>query len=425
MITANAVDRTDTATIAPEAPGFDVAAVRADFPILAQTVRGKPLTYLDSGASAQKPKAVIDAITSLYTHDYANVHRGAYSLSEKSTSLYEGSREIARRFINAESTREVVFTKGATEAVNLVAATYGRSFLSEGDEVIISELEHHSNIVPWQMLRDEKGLVLKVVPITDDGAFDLAAFKGMLTERTKIVSVAHVSNVLGTVLPVKEITQAAHAVGARVLIDGCQGAVHIPVDVQDLDCDFYVFSGHKLYGPTGVGILYGKEALLDAMPPYQGGGDMIATVTFEKSTWAELPAKFEAGTPPISAAIALGAAMDYVSALGLEKIAAHEHALLNYAQQQLASVEGLTLYGTTPGKCAVMSFTMDCAHPHDIATILDQSGVCIRAGHHCAQPVMERFGVPAMSRASLGMYNTRDDIDRLIKGLGSVRKIFG
>ncbi|EKV30135.1 Cysteine desulfurase, SufS subfamily [Caenispirillum salinarum AK4] len=425
MTTANAVDRTETATIAPEAPGFDVAAVRADFPILAQTVRGKPLTYLDSGASAQKPKAVIDAITSLYTHDYANVHRGAYSLSEKSTSLYEGSREIARRFINAESTREVVFTKGATEAINLVANTYGRSFLSEGDEVIISELEHHSNIVPWQMLRDEKGLVLKVVPITDDGAFDLEAFKGLLTERTKIVSVAHVSNVLGTVLPVKEITQAAHAVGARVLVDGCQGAVHIPVDVQDLDCDFYVFSGHKLYGPTGVGILYGKEALLDAMPPWQGGGDMIATVTFEKSTWAELPAKFEAGTPPISAAIALGAAMDYVSALGLEKIAAHEHALLNYAQQQLASVEGLTLYGTTPGKCAVMSFTMDCAHPHDIATILDQSGVCIRAGHHCAQPVMERFGVPAMGRASLGMYNTRDDIDRLIKGLGSVRKIFG
>jgi cysteine desulfurase/selenocysteine lyase len=318
-----------------------------------------------------------------------------------------------------------VFTKGATEAINLVAATYGRSCLKEGDEIIISELEHHSNIVPWQMLRDEKGLVLKVAPITDDGAFDLAAFKAMLTDRTKLVSVAHVSNVLGTVLPIREIIQAAHDAGAKVLLDGCQGVVHVPVDMQALDVDFYVFSGHKLYGPSGIGVLYGKEALLDAMPPYQGGGDMIETVTFAKSTWAGLPAKFEAGTPPIAGAIALGAAMDYVSGVGLEKIAAHEHDLLNYAQQQLASVEGLTLHGTTPGKCAVMSFTMDCAHPHDIATILDQSGVCIRAGHHCAQPVMERFKVPAMGRASLGMYNTRDDIDRLIKGLGSVRKIFG
>lgn len=425
MTSANAVERTATETIAPEQPGFDVNAVRADFPILSRSVRGKPLTYLDSGASAQKPQAVIDAITDLYTQNYANVHRGAYSLSETSTSLYEGAREKTRRFINAASTREVVFTKGATEAINLVAATYGRSCLKEGDEIIISELEHHSNIVPWQMLRDEKGLVLKVAPITDDGAFDLAAFKATLTDRTKLVSVAHVSNVLGTVLPIREIIQAAHDAGAKVLLDGCQGVVHVPVDMQALDVDFYVFSGHKLYGPSGIGVLYGKEALLDAMPPYQGGGDMIETVTFAKSTWAGLPAKFEAGTPPIAGAIALGAAMDYVSGVGLEKIAAHEHDLLNYAQQQLASVEGLTLHGTTPGKCAVMSFTMDCAHPHDIATILDQSGVCIRAGHHCAQPVMERFKVPAMGRASLGMYNTRDDIDRLIKGLGSVRKIFG
>lgn len=431
MTSANAVERSEAGTtvretdqIAPEAAGFDVDAVRKDFPIFETTVRGKPLTYLDTGASAQKPRAVIEAITSLYTHDYANVHRGAYSLSERATSLYEGAREKARAFLNARSTREVIVTKGATEAVNLVAATYGRSFLKEGDEVIISELEHHSNIVPWQMLRDEKGLVLKVVPITDDGGFDMQAFEALLTDRTKIVSVAHVSNVLGTVLPIAEITRKAHAAGAKVFIDGCQGAVHVPVDVQALDVDFYVFSGHKLYGPTGVGILYGKEELLDAMPPYQGGGDMIATVTFEKTTWAELPAKFEAGTPPIAGLVALGAAIDYVSALGLDRIAAHEHDLLNYAQQQLASVEGLTLHGTTPGKAAVMSFTMDCAHPHDISTILDQSGVCIRAGHHCAQPVMDRFKVPAMGRASLGLYNTRDDVDRFIKALGTVRRIF-
>lgn len=422
---ANAVEsRTETATIAPEAGGFDVEAVRRDFPILSRQIRGKSLVYLDSGASAQKPQAVIDAMDSLYLEDYANVHRGAYHLSERATTRYEDSREKARIFLNARSTREVIITKGATEAINLVAATYGRRFLKEGDEIIISELEHHSNIVPWQMLRDEKGLVLKVVPITEDGGFDMEAFDHLLTDRTRIVSVAHVSNVLGTVLPVAEIVRKAHAAGAKVMIDGCQGAVHIPVDVQALDVDFYCFSGHKLYGPTGVGILYGKEELLDAMPPYQGGGDMIARVTFAETTWAELPAKFEAGTPPIAQAVGLGAAIDYVTAQGLDRIARHEHDLLNYAQQRLASVEGLTLFGTTPGKAAVMSFTMDCAHAHDIATILDQSAVCIRAGHHCAQPVMERFGVAAMGRASIGMYNTRDDIDRLIKALETVRRIF-
>lgn len=418
MTAAPAVDRTASET-------FDVEAVRRDFPILAKPVHGKPLAYLDSGASAQKPRAVIEAITHAYENEYANVHRGAYWLSERATANYEGAREKVARFINAASEREVVFTRGATEAINLVAQAWGRANCAEGDEIIISAMEHHSNIVPWQMLRDEKGLTLKVAPITDDGSFDMAAFETLLTERTRIVAVAHVSNVLGTTLPIKEIAAKAHAAGAVVLIDGCQGVVHRPVDVQDIGCDFYAFSSHKLYGPTGVGVLWGREAMLDAMPPWQGGGDMISHVSFERSEWAALPAKFEAGTPSIVPAIGLGAAVDYVSRFGIAAIMEHEHDLLTYATQRLAEIEGLTLHGTAPGKSGIMSFSMANAHPHDIATVLDRYGVAIRAGHHCCQPLMERFCVPAMARASFGMYTNRADIDALVKGLTTVRDLFG
>jgi cysteine desulfurase / selenocysteine lyase len=404
---------------------FDVDRVRADFPILADEMNGKPLVFLDSAASAQKPRAVIDALRHTYEHEYANVHRGLYALSEATTARYEGSREKVRGLINAASTREIVYTRNATEAINLVAASWGRRFLGEGDEVVISELEHHSNIVPWQLLRDEKGIVLRIVPVSDDGAFDLAAYEALLGPKTKLVSLAHVSNVLGTVLPVARIVESAHAVGAKVLIDGCQGVVHMPLDVQAIGCDFYAFSGHKLYGPSGIGVLYGRAELLDAMPPYMGGGDMIRSVTFEKSEWADLPHKFEAGTPAIAQAIGLGAAIDYMQEVGIAAIAAHEADLLQYGMQQLASVPGLRLIGTVPGKVSVMSFVLDYAHPHDIATIIDRSGVAVRAGHHCAQPLMERMDVPAMVRASLGMYNRRDDIDALVGAIEQVREIFG
>ena len=404
---------------------FDVAKVRADFPILSRTMHGKPLVFLDSAASAQKPQAVIDAVRDVYENDYANVHRGLYEISEAVTARYEGVRETIRRYINAAHTHEIIFTRNATESINLVTASFGRAFLQEGDEVIISELEHHSNIVPWQMLRDEKGIVLQIAPISDDGELLMPEFEKLLGPRTKLVAISHMSNVLGTILPVAEIIRLAHAAGAKVLLDGCQAVTHLPVDVQALGCDFYVFSGHKLYGPSGIGVLYAREELLDAMPPYMGGGDMIASVTFEKSTWAELPHKFEAGTPAIAQAIGLGAAIDYVSALGLERIAVHEHDILNYGTQQLSSIDGLRLVGTAPAKASVLSFTLDSAHPHDIATIIDRAGVAVRAGHHCAQPLMARLDIPATVRASIGMYNTRADIDALVDALGEVSEIFG
>lgn len=403
---------------------YDVNRIRADFPIISQEVHGKPLTFLDNGASAQKPRQVIDAMRSVYEAEYANVHRGAYQLSERATERYEGARDIVQRFLNAKSRQEIVFAKNVTEVINLVAYSYARCVLEPGDEVIITDMEHHSNIVPWQLMRDERGLVLKYVSCTDDGEFRIEDLAKLITPKTKLISLTHVSNVMGTVVPIKEVAKLAHEHGAKLMVDGAQAVMHMPVDVQDLDCDFYAFTGHKIYGPSGIGVLYGKAELLDAMPPFLGGGDMILSVTMEKSTWAALPAKFEAGTPPIAQAIGLGAALEYVSGIGLEGIAAHEIDLLNYATQQLSSIDGLRIIGTAPNKTSVISFTMDGAHPHDISTIIDQAGVCVRAGHHCAQPLMERMGVPATTRASFGMYNTREEADTLVAALGSVREIF-
>ncbi len=405
------------------APAFDVAKVRADFPILSRNVHGKPLVFLDSAASAQKPRQVIEAITKVYSDEYANVHRGAYYLSETATANYEAAREKVRGFINAKSVSEIVFTKGATEAINLVASAYGRAFIKAGDEVVITAVEHHSNIVPWQLLRDATGCVLRVVPVTPDGSVDVAAFAKVIGPKTKLVAIAHVSNVLGTVLPVREIASLAHAVGAKIMLDGCQGIVHRHVDVQDLGCDFYVFSGHKLYGPTGIGVLWARAAVLDAMPPYQGGGDMIDTVTFAKTTWAPAPAKFEAGTPPIAQAIGLGAAIDYLNSIDRAAAADHEDALLRYAMTRLAQVPGIRLIGTAAHKAAVQSFVMDGAHPHDLATVLDRHGVCVRAGHHCAQPLMEILGVTATTRASFGIYNTMDEVDALVHALTRAREV--
>ena len=403
---------------------YDVNRIRADFPILSQEVHGKPLTFLDNGASAQKPRQVIDAMRSVYETEYANVHRGAYQLSERATERYEGARDIVQRFLNAKSRQEIVFAKNVTEAINLVAYSYARRVLEPGDEVIITDMEHHSNIVPWQLMRDERGLVLKYISCTDDGEFRIEDLAKLITPKTKLISLTHVSNVMGTVVPIKEVAKLAHDNGAKLMVDGAQAVMHMPVDVQDLDCDFYAFTGHKIYGPSGIGVLYGKAELLDAMPPFLGGGDMILSVTMGKSTWAALPAKFEAGTPPIAQAIGLGAALEYVSGIGLEEIAAHEIDLLNYATQQLSSIDGLRIIGTAPNKTSVISFTMDGAHPHDISTIIDQAGVCVRAGHHCAQPLMERMGVPATTRASFGMYNTREEADTLVAALGNVREIF-
>jgi len=403
---------------------YDVEAYRADFPILSETMRGKPLAYLDNGASAQKPLQVINAMRDCFEHCYANVHRGAYDFSERTTAAYEDSRETVRKFLNARSEKEIIFAKNATEAMNLVAYSFGKS-LQPGDKVLITEMEHHSNIVPWQLLREERGIELGVIPISDEGEFLIDAYKDMLDDRVKMVAVTHVSNVLGTITPAKKIVEMAHAVGAKVLFDGSQAVMHMTVDVQDLDCDFYTFTGHKLYGPNGIGVLYGKEALLDAMPPFLGGGDMIATVTFEKSTWAELPAKFEAGTPPITEAIGLAAAIDYVSAIGLERIAAHERDLLTYAMQRLSAVDNFRAIGTAPNKTAVISFSLGEAHPHDIATIIDQQGVAVRAGHHCAEPLMNRMGVVGTARASMGLYNTRAEIDQLAAALDKVNAIFG
>lgn len=413
------------AVLKPSELPYDVDAYRADFPILSETVHGKPLVYLDNGASAQKPKAVIDAMRGAFEHCYANVHRGAYDFSERTTAAYEGARETVRAFLNAKSEREIVFAKNTTEAINLVAHSFGRGLLKAGDAVVISEMEHHSNIVPWQMLRDEKGIELRFAPISDEGELLMDKFAELLDEKVKLVTITHVSNVLGTITPAEKIVDMAHAVGAKVLFDGSQSVMHMPIDVQALDCDFYVFTGHKIYGPTGIGVLYGKEAVLDAMPPFLGGGDMISSVTLQKSTWAELPAKFEAGTPPIVEAIGLGAAIDYISGIGLERIAAHERDLLSYAMQRLAAVDNLRVIGTAPNKTAVISFAMGEAHPHDIATIIDQQGVAVRAGHHCAEPLMHRMGVVGTARASMGLYNTRAEIDRLGEALDKVNAIFG
>ena len=411
-------------TSADAAP-FDVERVRADFPILSRTVHGKPLVFLDSGASAQKPRQVIDALSRCYEAEYANIHRGVYELSARATDAYEGARARVQRFVNARSASEIVFTKGATEAINLVATSWGGAFLGEGDEVVLSVLEHHANIVPWQLLRERTGIVLKVVPTDERGTFPLDAYEGLVGPRTKLVALTHVSNALGTVLPVDEIVRIAHDQGALVLIDGAQGIVHCPVDVQALDVDFYCFSGHKLYGPSGIGVLYGKQALLAAMPPYQGGGDMIERVTFERTTFAPPPARFEAGTPPIAGTVGLHAAIDYVASFDPAAVAAHEHDLLTYATERLSALNSIRLYGTAPGKAAIVSFTMDGVHPHDIGTILDRAGVAVRVGHHCAQPLMDHFGIAGTVRASFGLYNTRGDIDRLVDGLDEVREIFG
>ena len=423
-----ALDAADAVHKAPEAAAprpYDVERLRADFPILGRQVHGRPLVFLDSAASAQKPRQVIDTLRQVYENEYANVHRGVYLLSERCTDRYESARRTVRRFLNAAHDHEIVFTRNATEAINLVAASYARRFLSAGDEVVISTMEHHSNIVPWQMLRDEMGLVLKVAPISDDGEFLLQGFAELLGPRTKLVAMTHTSNVLGTVTPAEQIVRLAHDAGAKVLFDGAQAAVHRRVDVQALDCDFYTFTGHKLYGPSGIGVLYAKAELLEAMPPYQGGGDMIANVSFERSTWAKPPHKFEAGTPAIAQAIGLGAAIEYVEAIGIERIAEHERDLLNYATQRLAAVKGLKVIGTAANKASVISFTLEDAHPHDIGTVVDRAGVAIRTGHHCALPLMDRLGLPATARASFGLYNTRADADRLAEAVEMVVEMFG
>lgn len=404
---------------------YDVDRVRQDFPALHQEVYGKPLVYLDNGASALKPQAVIDTMTEVMSTYYSNVHRGVHRLSQLSTDAYEEARQKVATFINAATDKEIVFTRGATEAINLVAATHGRTHLSEGDEVIISHMEHHANIVPWQMLRDEMGIVLKIVPIDDAGHFLMDAYEDMLSPRTKLVAVTHISNALGTITPMAEIIRLAHEKGALVLVDGCQAVPHMKVDVQALDADFYVFSGHKLYGPTGIGVLYGKLDLLNAMPPYQTGGDMIRSVTLEKTEFADAPHRFEAGTPAIVETIGLGAAIDYVTGLGLENIAAHEHALLEYATSRLLEIPGLHIHGTAKEKASIISFVMDAAHSHDVGTIVDRAGVAVRAGHHCAQPVMDRFGVTATARASFGIYNTKEEVDALFDALTVVQEIFG
>lgn len=408
----------------PTTSAFDLARLRADFPILNQTVYGKPLTFLDTAASAQKPQVVIDAVSNLYQTGYANIHRGIYKLSQDATEAYEAVREQVRGLINAEHAKECIFLRGATEGINLVAQTWGRTFLSEGDEIVLTEIEHHSNIVPWQMLRDEKGLVIKVAPVDDDGALDMDAYEALLSPRTKLVAMIHVSNAIGTIMPVARMIEMAHGVGAKVLVDGCQAVPHMPVDVQALDADFYVFSGHKIYGPTGIGVLYGKAELLDAMPPWQGGGDMISTVTFEKTTYNELPQKFEAGTPNIAGGIGLGAAIDYLQAIGYDAVAAHETALLDYATEKLRGINRLRIIGTAAQKGAILSFVMDDIHPHDIGTILDREGVAVRTGHHCAQPAMERFGVTATVRASFGIYNNFEDVDRLVAAVHKALEIF-
>ncbi|WP_375756651.1 SufS family cysteine desulfurase [Corallococcus exercitus] len=405
-------------------PGFDLARVRADFPILRQEVRGRPLVYLDSAATGQKPQAVLDAITRYYTHDNANVHRGVHILSERATQAFEDARETVRRFIHAKDVREVIFVRGTTEAINLVAATYGRKHVGPGDEVLISAMEHHSNIVPWQMVCDAAGAKLRVIPVDERGELQMDAVDALLTERTRLLAITHVSNALGSVNPIKELVAKAHAKNIPVLVDGAQSVTHFPVDVQDLGCDFYAFSGHKLFGPTGIGVLYGKLSMLESLPPYQGGGDMILSVTMEKTVYNRVPHRFEAGTPDMAGAVGLAAAIRYLEAVGMQNVSQHDQWLLAYATEALASVPGLKLVGTAPCKTGVLSFTLEDVHPHDVGTILDQEGICIRTGHHCAQPLMQRFGVAATARASLALYNTREDVDALVKGLHKVKEVF-
>ncbi|RKH83399.1 cysteine desulfurase [Corallococcus sp. AB045] len=405
-------------------PGFDLARVRADFPILRQEVRGRPLVYLDSAATGQKPQAMLDALTRFYTHDNANVHRGVHILSERATQAFEDARETVRRFIHAKDVREVIFVRGTTEAINLVAATYGRKHVGPGDEVLISAMEHHSNIVPWQMVCDAAGAKLRVIPVDDRGELRMDTVDALLTEKTRLLAITHVSNALGSVNPIKELVAKAHARNIPVLVDGAQSVTHFPVDVQDLGCDFYAFSGHKLFGPTGIGVLYGKLAMLESLPPYQGGGDMILSVTMEKTVYNRVPHRFEAGTPDMAGAVGLAAAIRYLEAVGMENVSQHDQWLLAYATDALQSVPGLKLVGTAPHKTGVLSFTLEDVHPHDVGTILDQEGICIRTGHHCAQPLMQRFGVAATARASLALYNTREDVDALVKGLHKVKEVF-
>jgi cysteine desulfurase / selenocysteine lyase len=404
---------------------FDVWNIREDFPILKRQVHGKPLVYLDNAATSQKPQVVIDTVQRYYAEENANIHRGAYYLSEKATQAYEDARVKVQHFLHAASEREIIFTRSVTEAINLVAHCYGRKTLNAGDEIIISAMEHHSNIVPWQILCEEKGAILRVVPIDDEGEFLLDEFEKLLTSKTKLVAVTHVSNALGTITPVRQIIDMAHDRHIPVLIDGAQAVPHFTVDVQELDCEFYGFSGHKLYGPTGIGVLYGKAELLESMPPYQGGGDMIRSVTFEKTLYAPIPSKFEAGTPHIEGGIGLGAAIDYLEGIGMETINTYEQELLAYAMSAVRAIPGVRIFGTAREKAGVISFSLEGVHPHDIATILDQEGIAIRTGHHCAQPVMERFGVPAMARASLAFYNTKSEIDALVAGLHRVKEVFG
>lgn len=403
---------------------YNVEEIRQDFPILQREVYGRPLIYLDNAATTQKPRSVVEAISNEYYSTNANVHRGVHFLSQKATDLHEAARERVRQFINARSTAEVLFTRGTTESLNLVASSFGEAFLKEGDEVIVSVMEHHSDIVPWQLLRERKGIVIRVIPMDDSGRLDLEAYERLFNERTRLVCVAHVSNVLGTVNPVKKMAATAHAHGAYMLVDGAQSIPHFKVDVQDLDCDFLTFSGHKIYGPTGIGVLYGRESLLEKMPPYQGGGEMIARVTFEHTTYERLPYKFEAGTPDYVGTHALAAAIDYVEALGMDEIAAHERRLTQYAMERLGAIKDMHLYGTTPDKDAVVAFNVGNIHPLDLGTLLDRLGIAIRTGHHCAQPLMQRCGVEGMARASFALYNTMDEIDKLAEGIERVSKMF-
>lgn len=423
MIAVRKFDRVDGDNQA--LPGFSARKLRRDFPILQQTMHGKPLVYLDSAASAQKPHQVINTLTQFYSQGYANIHRGVYTLSEQATAAYEGARDKIRDFVHARSRQEIVFVRGATEAINLVAASYGRHFLRAGDEIIVTALEHHSNIVPWQLLTSAVGAVLKVAPMNDRGEVELDRYAALFGDKTKFASIVHVSNALGSVNPVKEMIAIAHRHGVPVLIDGAQAVPHGKIDVQDLDCEFYAFSGHKLFGPTGIGVLYGKEDLLEKMPPYQGGGDMIRYVSFEKTLYNSLPFKFEAGTPNIAGVIGLGAAIDYLNTLDWEAIMRHEEDLLHYSLERLRAIPKLRLIGTAHERRGVISFIMDGIHPHDIGTILDSEGIAIRAGHHCAQPIMDRFGVPATARISIACYNTREDIDALVRAMDKVLEVFG
>jgi len=408
----------------PAGHALDVEKIRAEFPILQQQVHGKPLVYLDNAATSQKPRAVIDAITHYYERDNANIHRGVHYLSERATEAYEAARRAAQGFLGATLPSEIIFVRGTTEAINLVAQTFGRTRVGAGDEVIVTTMEHHSNIVPWQMLCDEKGAKLRVAPISDRGEIDLEEFQKLLGPKTRLVALTHVSNALGTINPIREIVRMAHDRSVPVLVDGAQAVPHLKVDLRDLGCDFYAFSGHKIYGPTGIGVLYGKSELLEAMPPYQGGGDMISSVTFEKTTYNKVPFKFEAGTPDVAGAIGLGAALAYVNSLGIEQIGAHEHALLAYATEAVSAIPGVRVIGTAQHKAGVLSFLLDDIHPHDIGTILDQEGIAIRTGHHCSEPVMHRFGIPATARASFAVYNTFQEVDALVRGIEKVREVF-